>query len=62
MFLYGVYVLIAIVFGKYRVIDRTADSKGKLQLTVFQCGSREAGDGVGEEAFLGGNLRQATIV
>src|SRR5258706_2756331 len=61
-FLYGVYVLIAIAFGKYRVIDRTADSKGKLQLTVFQCGSGEAGDGVGEKGLLCGNLPQTPIV
>src|SRR5882762_2059348 len=60
-FLYGVYVLIAIAFGKYRVIYRTADSKGKLQLTAFQFGSGEEVDGVGEEA-LGGTLRQAAIV
>src|SRR5579864_5150272 len=33
--LYSVYVLIAFPFGKYRVIDRSVDSKGKLQLTVF---------------------------
>lgn len=47
-FLYSVYVLIAFPLGKYRVVDRTADAKGKLQLTVFQCGSGESGDGVGE--------------
>jgi len=34
-FLYRVYVLIAFALGEYRVIDRSGDPKGKLQLTVF---------------------------
>jgi hypothetical protein len=34
-FLYSVYVLIALALGEYRVVDRSADPKGKLQLTVF---------------------------
>jgi hypothetical protein len=34
-FLYSVYILIAFALREYRVIDRTADVKGKLQLTVF---------------------------
>ena len=34
-FLYSVYVLIALALGEYRVIDRSADPKGKLQLAVF---------------------------
>jgi hypothetical protein len=62
MLLSSVYVYIALAFGKYRVIDRTADTKGELKLSVFQSGSGEPGDGVGEEAFLGGNFRQAAIV
>src|SRR4029077_6548573 len=61
-FLYRVYVLIALALGKYRVIDRSADPKWKLQLTVFQCGSGQPRDGIGEEALLGGNLRQPAIV
>jgi hypothetical protein len=35
MFLYSVYVFVALAFGKYRVIDRSADPKGKLQLAVL---------------------------
>ena len=61
-FLYRVYVLIAFPLGEYRVIDRTADAKGKLQLAVFQRGSGQPRDGIGEEALLGGNLRQPAIV
>jgi hypothetical protein len=34
-FLCSVYVFIAFPLGKYWAIDRSADSKGKLQLTVF---------------------------
>jgi hypothetical protein len=34
-FLYRVYVLIAVALGEYWVIDRPADPKGKLQLTVL---------------------------
>ncbi len=34
-FLPGVYVFIALALGEYRAIDRPADPKGKLQLTVF---------------------------
>jgi hypothetical protein len=30
----GVYVLIALALGKYWAIDRSADAKGKLQLTL----------------------------
>jgi hypothetical protein len=33
--LYSVYILIAFALREDRVIDRTADVKGKLQLTVF---------------------------
>jgi hypothetical protein len=33
--LYSVYVLIALALGEYGAIDRSADPKGKLQLTVF---------------------------
>ena len=33
--LWSVYVLIALTLGKYGTIDRSADPKGKLQLTVF---------------------------
>ena len=33
--LYSVYVLVALTLGKYGAIDRSADPKGKLQLTVF---------------------------
>jgi hypothetical protein len=35
MFLYSVYVLLAFPLGKYRVINGSADPKGKLQLPVF---------------------------
>jgi hypothetical protein len=35
MFLWSVYVLIALALGKYGALDGSADSKGKLQLTVF---------------------------
>ena len=35
MFLHSVDVLIALTLGKYGAIDRSADPKGKLQLTVF---------------------------
>jgi len=35
MFLYSVYVLIVLALGEWRVIDRSADPKGKLQFTVF---------------------------
>jgi hypothetical protein len=35
MILHGVYVLIALALGECRTIDRSADPKGKLQLTVF---------------------------
>jgi hypothetical protein len=35
-FLYRVDILLALAFGEYRVIDRTADAKWKLQLTVYQ--------------------------
>ena len=35
MFLCSVHVLIALTLGKYGAIDRSADPKGKLQLTVF---------------------------
>ena len=34
-FLYSVYVLIAFALREYRVIDRSDDPKGKLQLAVF---------------------------
>ncbi len=34
-FLDSVYVLITFPLGKYRAIDRSADPKGKLQLTVL---------------------------
>jgi hypothetical protein len=34
--MYGVHVFIALAFGEYRAIDRSADPEGKLQLTVFQ--------------------------
>jgi len=35
IFLYSVYVLIALSLGEYGAIDGSADPKGKLQLTVF---------------------------
>lgn len=35
MLLWSVYVLIALALGEYRVIDRSADAKWKLQLTVY---------------------------
>jgi hypothetical protein len=35
MILYSVYVLIALALGECGAIDRSADPKGKLQLTVF---------------------------
>jgi hypothetical protein len=35
MFLCSIYVLIALTLGKYGAIDRSADPKGELQLTVF---------------------------
>jgi hypothetical protein len=35
MILYSVYVLIALALGKYGAINRSADPKRKLQLTVF---------------------------
>src|ERR1700737_184956 len=59
---YRVYVLISLALGEYGAVDRSTDPKGKLQLTVFQCGSRQPGNGVGEEALLSCNLRQSSIV
>jgi hypothetical protein len=35
MLLRSVYVLIALPLGEYRVIDRSADAKWKLQLAVY---------------------------
>jgi hypothetical protein len=34
-FLYSIYVLFTFPLEEYRAIDRSADPKGKLQLTVF---------------------------
>ena len=35
MILWSVYVLVTLALGKHWAIDRFADSKGKLQLTIF---------------------------
>jgi hypothetical protein len=35
IFLYSVHVLVTFALGKHRAIDRSADPKGKLQLTIF---------------------------
>jgi hypothetical protein len=52
LILYGVYVLISLALGEYGAVDRSTDPKGKLQPTVFQCGSRQPRNGVREEALL----------
>src|ERR1700676_906777 len=43
-------------------IDSSADPERKLQLTVFQCGSGQPGNGVSEEALFRCNLRQPAVV
>ena len=36
LFLFSVYVLVALALGEDRAVDRSPDAKGKLQLAVFQ--------------------------
>jgi hypothetical protein len=35
MTLYSVYVLVTLALGKHGAINRSADPKGKLQLTIL---------------------------
>src|SRR5438270_1927663 len=48
--------------GKSWIFDRSADPEGKRQLAIFQCGSRQSGHNVGDEALLGEDFCYALIV
>src|SRR6266436_3497818 len=49
-------------FGKGRIFDRPADAEGKGQLAVYQCGSRQTSESVGEEVLLRSDLGETAIL
>src|SRR6266404_2453458 len=49
-------------FGKRRIVDRATNTERKGQLAVYQCGSRQTGEGVGEKTLLRRDLCDAAVV
>src|SRR5712664_4695108 len=55
-------LVIVFSFGEDRILDRAADPEREGQLAVYQFASGQTAEGVGEEALLSGDLRDAAIV